>query len=121
MARKGGRHRAPRAASRFTTPEAFVAAETYVRSTPEYRAAREAALFDPVYQRGSFEIVVPINDALGRDMLSAVEGVTRIGPRSAAEPLAAMSFDGGLVIARFRIAADGEPRLITMLPVGRSK
>ena len=117
----GGRHRAPRAASRFTTPEAFVAAETYVRSTPEYRAAREAALFDPVYQRGSFEIVVPINDALGRDMLSAVEGVTRIGPRSAAEPLAAMSFDGGLVIARFRIAADGEPRLITMLPVGRSK
>lgn len=29
---KGGRHRAPRAASRFTTPEAFVAAETYVRS-----------------------------------------------------------------------------------------
>ena len=92
----GGRHRAPRAASRFTTPEAFVAAETYVRSTPEYRAAREAALFDPVYQRGSFEIVVPINDALGRDMLSAVEGVTRIGPRSAAEPLAAMSFDGGM-------------------------
>ena len=48
----GGRHRAPNAASRFTTPEAFVAAENYVRSSPEYRAAREAALFDPAFREG---------------------------------------------------------------------
>lgn len=115
----GGRHRAPRAASRFTTPEAFVAAETYVRSTPEYRAARHAALFDPAYQRGSFEVAVRIEDALGRNLLASVEGVIRVGPRSGPEPLAAMDFDGGLVIARFRLAADGEPHLVTMLPVGR--
>ena len=115
----GGRHRAPRAASRFTTPEAFVAAETYVRSTPEYRAARDAALFDSAYQRGSFEIAVPIVDALGRDMMYAVEGVIRIGPRNGPDPLVAMNFDDGLVIAQFRIAADGEPQLITMFPVGR--
>ncbi len=115
----GGRHRAPRAASRFTTPEAFVAAETYVRSTPEYRAARHAALFDPAYQRGSFEVAVRIEDALGRNLLASVEGVIRIGHRGGPEPLAAMDFDGGLVIARFRIAADGEPQLVTMLPVGR--
>lgn len=43
----------------------------------------------------------------------------RIGHRSGPVPLAAMDFDGGLVIARFRIAADGEPQLVTMLPVGR--
>jgi SPP1 gp7 family putative phage head morphogenesis protein len=115
----GGRHRAPRAASRFTTPEAFVAAETYVRSTPVYRAARDAALFDPAYQRGSFEVAVRIEDALGRNLLASVEGVIRVGPRSGPEPLAAMDFDGGLVIARFRLAADGEPHLVTMLPVGR--
>lgn len=115
----GGRHRAPRAASRFTAPEAFVAAETYVRSTPVYRAARDAALFDPAYQRGSFEVAVRIEDALGRNLLASVEGVIRVGPRSGPEPLAAMDFDGGLVIARFRLAADGEPHLVTMLPVGR--
>lgn len=33
--------------------------------------------------------------------------------------VAEMNFEGGLVIARFRIAADGEPRLITMFPIGR--
>jgi SPP1 gp7 family putative phage head morphogenesis protein len=115
----GGRHRAPRAASRFTSPEAFVAAENYVRSTPEYSAARDAALFDPAYQRGAFEVVVRIEDALGLNLLTSVEGVIRIGHRGGPEPLAAMDFHGGLVIARFRIAADGEPQLVTMLPVGR--
>ena len=115
----GGRHRAPSAASRFTTPEAFVAAETYVRSTPAYRSARDAAVFYPAYQRGFFEVAIPIEDALGRNLLAEVEGVVRTGPRSSIVPLGTVNFDGGLVIARFRIAADGEPRLITMFPVGR--
>lgn len=115
----GGRHRAPRAASRFTTPEAYVAAEAFVRSSPDYRAARDAALFDSDYRDGYFEVALPIEDALGRNMLGAVEGVVRVGPRNGPEPIATMDFEGGLVIARFRIAANGEPRLITMLPVGR--
>ncbi|WP_426033151.1 hypothetical protein [Cypionkella sp. TWP1-2-1b2] len=116
---KGGRHRAPRAASRFTTPEAFVAAETYVRGTLDYRAARDAALYDPAYQRGSFEVAVRIEDALGRNLLSQVEGVVLTGPRSGMNPLGVMNFDGGIVVAQFRIAATGEPQLITMFPVGR--
>ncbi len=85
----------------------------------ERLAAREAALFDPVYRRGFFEVAIPIEDALGRDMMTAVEGVIRIGPRIGPNPLAAMNFDDGLVIAQFRVAGDGEPRLITMFPVGR--
>ena len=52
-------------------------------------------------------------------MMTAVEGVVRIGPRNGADPLAAMNFENGLVIAQFRIATDGEPELITMFPVGR--
>ena len=115
----GGRYRAPGAASRFTTPEAFVAAEGFVRHTPEYRAARDAAIFDPKFQRGYFEVAMPIADVLGRDLLSTVEGVVRVGPRSAPQGVVPMRFEGGLVIARFRIAADGEPRLIAMFPVGR--
>jgi hypothetical protein len=115
---KGGRHRAPNAASRFTTPEAFVAVETYVCSSPDYRAAREAALFDANYREGYFEVALPIEKVLGRNLLAEVEGVVRIGSRNGPNPLAAMNFDGGLVVAQFRIAADGEPRLITMFPVG---
>jgi hypothetical protein len=76
-------------------------------------------LFDPVYNRGFFEVALRIDDALGRDLLADVEGVVRVGPRSTPQGVASMNFDGGLVIARFRIAADGEPRLITMFPIGR--
>lgn len=115
----GGRHRAPGAASRFNTRESFAAAGTFIRSSGEYRAAREAALFDPDYRDGYFEVALPIEDVLGRDMLRSVEGVVRIGPRSAPQPLAAMNFDDGIVIAQFGIEADGEPRLVTMFPVGR--
>ena len=115
----GGRHRSPGGASRFTTPQSFIAAEGFVRHTPEYRAARDAALFDPVYRRGYYEVALPIEDVVGRDLLGDVEGVVRIGPRSAAQGVVPMSFEGGLVIARFRIAPDGEPLLITMFPVGR--
>lgn len=96
-----------------------MAAKTYVRSSPEYRAARDAAMFDPNYREGYFEVAIPIKDALGRDMMTAVEGIIRIGPRNCQDPLAAMNFEDGLVIASFRIAADGEPRPITMFPIGR--
>lgn len=115
----GRPHVAVSSASRFTTPEAFVAAESYVRRSPEYRAARDAALSDLDYRDGYFEVALPIEDVLGRDLLAAVEGVVRIGPRSNPQGVAEMNFEGGLVIARFRIAADGEPRLITMFPIGR--
>ena len=115
----GRPHVAVSSASRFTTPEAFVAAESYVRRSPDYRAARDAALSDLDYRDGYFEVALPIEDVLGRDLLAAVEGVVRIGPRSNPQGVAEMNFEGGLVIARFRIAADGEPRLITMFPIGR--
>ncbi|MCA3461658.1 MAG: hypothetical protein IOC92_13660, partial [Rhodobacter sp.] len=115
----GRPHVAVSSASRFTTPEVFVAAESYIRRSSGYRAARDAALFDTDYRDGYFEFALPIEDVLGRDLLAAVEGVVRIGPRGNPQGVAEMNFDGGLVIARFRIAADGEPRLITMFPVGR--
>jgi SPP1 gp7 family putative phage head morphogenesis protein len=118
--RETGRpHFAVSSASRFTTPEAFVAAESFIRRSPDYRAARDAALFDTSSRDGYFEVALPIEDVLGRDLLSAVEGVVRVGPRSQPQGVATLNFDGGLVIARYRIAADGEPRLITMFPVGR--
>lgn len=82
-------------------------------------APRDAALSDLDYRDGYFEVALPIEDVLGRDLLAAVEGVVRIGPRSNPQGVAEMNFEGGRVIARFRIAADEEPRLITMFPIGR--
>ncbi|MCA3458416.1 MAG: minor capsid protein [Rhodobacter sp.] len=41
----GRPHVAVSSASRFTTPEVFVAAESYIRRSSGYRAARDAALF----------------------------------------------------------------------------
>ena len=117
----GRPHFAASAASRFTTPEAFVVAEGFIRHTREYRAARDAALHVPAYRKGGFEIVLPIEDVIGRDFQSAIEGVVRVGPRSAAQGIVPMDFTDGLVVARFRIAADGEPALVTMFPVGRKK
>jgi SPP1 gp7 family putative phage head morphogenesis protein len=103
----GRPHFSAYAASRCTTPEAFVAAESFVRRSPDYRAARDAALFDPAYHRGYFEVALPIDDVLVRDLLTSVEGIVRIGPRRAPQGVATMDFEDGLVIAQFRIAADG--------------
>lgn len=90
-----------------------------MRSTPVYRAARDAASYDPDYQRGSFEVAVRIDDALGRNLLSQVEGVVLTGPRNGMNSLGVINFDDGIVIAQFRIATTGETQLITMFPVGR--
>lgn len=75
-------------------------------------------MFDPAYQRGAFEVVVGIEDALGLNLLTSVEGVIRISQHRRPEPLAAMDFDGGLIMARFRIAPDGEPRLSRCFRLG---
>jgi SPP1 gp7 family putative phage head morphogenesis protein len=106
------------AASRFTSPESFVAAENFVRQSPEYHAARETALHDLSGEGGYFEVALPIEDVLGRNLAGTVEGVLRLGSRSEPLGVTSINFDGGLVLARFQISVDGEPRLITMFPVG---
>lgn len=89
------------------------------RDTPEYRAARDTALYVVTGGGGYLEVALPIEDVLGRDLPFSVEGVVRLGSRSAPRGVAPVNFEGGPVVARFRIAVDVEPRLITMFPVGR--
>ncbi len=110
----GRPHRAPPIASRITSPEAFVAAERFVRRTPEYRAARDAAQFEPAYQRGSFLVVLPLEDALGPDYLRLVEGV-----RTAGGGAISADFDRGNLLAVFRHVPGSEPALVTMCPITR--
>jgi SPP1 gp7 family putative phage head morphogenesis protein len=110
----GRPHRPPPIATRITTPEAFVAAESYLRRTAEYRAARDAALFAPIYRRGGFSVVLSLDDALGPGYLRIVEGIKR-----ADGSIVDVDFEGGLLLAIFRLEPSGAPVLVTMYPVGR--
>jgi SPP1 gp7 family putative phage head morphogenesis protein len=110
----GRPHRPPPIATRITTPEAFVAAESYLRRTAAYRATRNAALFAPMYRRGSFSVVLSLDDALGPDYLQLVERVRRADGR-----IVDVDFEGGLLLAIVRLEPSGAPVLVTMYPVGR--
>lgn len=110
----GRPHRPPPIATRITTPEAFVAAESYLRRTAAYRAARDAAFFAPMYRRGSFSVILSLDDALGPDYLRLVEGVRRADGR-----IVDVDFEGGLLLAIFRLEPSDAPVLVTMYPVGR--
>lgn len=109
----GRRHNRPTIASRITSEASFVGADSIIRRSPEYHAAREAALFDPNFREGHFAVVLPIEDVLGRDYLSQVEGVRRV--KGSSLP-AQVDFQGGAVRAVYRINPDGEPDLITLFP-----
>lgn len=114
----GGRHGQVRVATRITSEADFVGAEAVMRRSPEYRAAREAALLDPRYRDGFFSVVLPIEDVLGSSYVQKVEGLRRLG--SARNPIGVenVNFEGGSVRATFELSIDGEPKLITLFPEG---
>lgn len=110
----GGRHVKPRVVSRITSPEVYVAAESVIRRSPEYRAALEAALHDPLYRQdrqGRFVVTLEIQDVLGAAYRRVTEGLRRVG-NSAVD----VDFEGGTVVAIFPVSPDGEPPLFTMYP-----
>lgn len=96
----------------------FVSTEAIMRRSPEYRAARDFALHDPYYNRSIFEVKLPIEDVLGKDYASKVEGLRRLGSRKNPQGVVKVDFDNGFVVAAFRLSSDGEPTLYTLYPVG---
>jgi hypothetical protein len=111
----GRRHRRPSVASRITSEASFVSADSVIRRSSEYRAAREVALFDQNSSDGYFSVRLPIEDVLGDEFLSQVEGVRRVRGTST---VAAVDFTGGSVRATYRLNPGGEPVLITLSPEG---
>jgi len=97
----------------------FVSIEAIMRRSPEYRAARDAALHDPNVDPPRFTVKMPIEDVLGRDYAFKVEGVRRIGRAKNPAGVANVNFDQGFVKAIFDLNPDGEPRLVTLYPEGR--
>ncbi len=96
----GGTHRRVPIATRIKTQFNFVAAEAHIRRSPEYHAGREAALHDPDNYDGRFEVSLPIEDVLGPDFRTKVEGVRRIMGTSSVE---GVEFSGGRVIAVYKL------------------
>ncbi|MBL4767173.1 MAG: hypothetical protein JKY94_05580 [Rhodobacteraceae bacterium] len=89
-----------------------------MRRSPEYQAAREAALHDLDFNDVKIEVILPIEDVLGRNYATKVEGVRRLGSVKNPTGTEVVDFDGGSVVAVFKLSLSGEPQLLTMYPIG---
>jgi len=114
----GKRHRKIRFATRIISKDDFVSAESAIRKSPEYRAARETALHGLGPKKTSFTVIVMIEDALGSLYASKVEDVRRLGSVKNSTGIENIDFDRGLVKAVFDLSVNGEPRLVTLFPIG---
>lgn len=116
----GRLHLAVRTATRITNETDFVAAETFIRRSAAYSFARDEAIARIGQRRITrFEVSLPIEDVLGSDFASSVEGVRRLGSVQNPSGVSPIDFGDGRVVAVFEIGLDGEPALITMYPLGR--
>lgn len=118
--RAGSLHVAPRTATRTTSETAYVAAESYIRRTVEYRDAREIAMSFVEVDRLRFEVDLPIRDVLGPDFALSVEGVRRLGSLRNPQGIQSIDFTNGFVRAVFELVPHGEPRLVTLFPIGEN-
>jgi hypothetical protein len=116
----GRLHLPVRTATRIINETDFVAAETFIRRSAAYSFARDEAIARIGQRRITrFEVSLPIEDVLGPDFASSVEGVRRLGSAQNPSGVSPIDFGGGRVVAVFEIGLDGEPALVTMYPLGR--
>lgn len=118
----GGTHNFVRTATRITSEADFVAAESFIRRSPEYSAARDEAM-SRIRQRNrtTFDVSLPIEDVLGPSFSNSVEGVRRLGSVKNSTGVELVDFEGGHVTAIFELSPSGEPSLVTLFPSGAKK
>ena len=132
-------HAPTRNASRIIEREDYVAAEAFVRRSPDYDQARNLALewlTDPSRGRlmqqvgnieingeGRFSVRLPIDDVLGADSVQRVEGVARVGSAKNPQGFVDIDFENGSIVAvyEFPRGLNGEllatePALVTLFP-----
>jgi hypothetical protein len=132
-------HTPTRNASRIIDREDYVAAEAFVRRSPDYDQARNLALewlTDPSRGRrmqqvgnieidgeGRFSVRLPIDDVLGAASVQRFEGVARVGSAKNQQGYVGIDFENGFIIAVYRFPRDrngelvaGEPGLVTLFP-----
>lgn len=132
-------HPPTRNASRIIEREDYVAAEAFVRRSPDYDQARNLALewlTDPsrddqmrqvgnieINGDGRFSVRLPIDDVLGADFAQRVEGVARVGSAKNPQHHVDIDFENGSIVAvyEFPRGLNGEllatePALVTLFP-----
>jgi len=132
-------HPPTRYASRIIEREDYVAAEAFMRRSPDYDQARDLALewlTDPSRGRrmqqvgnieingeGRFSVKLPIDDVLGSDAALRVEGVARVGSVKNPQDHVDVDFENGSIVAVYEFPRDlnggfmaGEPALVTLFP-----
>jgi hypothetical protein len=111
--RIGKNHRPPkREAIRFKTPQDLIAAEKAIRGSNDFQNKLNAARAngDKLFTVDKF----PLDQALGPNYLSKVEGIGWIDPENKLLGTRPTNFTSGSVIAIFKIGANGEIKLHTM-------
>lgn len=111
----GKRHNAPKTeATRFKTPQDFIAAEKAIRGSNDFQNELNAAR---AIGNDSFTVEkFPLAQALGPNYLSKVEGVGWIDPKNQTLGTRPTNFTGGSVMAMFKIDANGKIKLHTIYP-----
>lgn len=114
-------HFAPRTATSFTSVDAFVRSDQYIRSTQQYRDLRDATVVNGPENafRGDQKFVVeaPLEEVLGPDYLDHTRGQTRVGSTKNPQGSVPTDLTDGSVRAVFKLDSGSEPRLITLHPV----
>ena len=116
--RTGRFHIVPRTASRITSEADYVAAESYIRRTVEFRDARDFARTLVGVERPRFEVILPIEEVMGPDFAASVEGIRRLGSVRNPQGIQPVDFANGSVHATFELVPVGGPHLVTLFPVG---
>lgn len=109
----GKTHRPPkREATRFKTPQDFIAAEKAIRGSTDFQNKLNATL---AIGKDSFKVEnFPLAQALGPNYLSKLEGLGWINPKNKALGTRPTNFTDGTVTAIFKIGDNGEIKLHTM-------
>jgi hypothetical protein len=116
----GGQHHYGRDATKFTSDEALVAAESFARSTQSFRDQENA---NKTSGETRIHIVEPLEKVFGPDYLDKVRGVRRGGTKAkpTGDPPGTMNptatdFTDGTLLALFRKGPDGDYLLTTAYP-----
>ncbi|MHA7852316.1 phage minor head protein [Roseovarius sp.] len=132
-------HTPTRYASRTIDREDYVAAEAFVRRSPDYDQARDLALewlTDPsrddrmqqvgnieINGEGRFSVRLPLDDVLGSNSVQRVEGVARVGSAKNPQDYVDLDFENGSIVAVYEFPRGlhgellaTEPALVKLFP-----
>jgi hypothetical protein len=107
----GRPHVAPRQATRMNTPEDYIRAEEYIRSSPEFRNETANRPLDPFVK-----LSVGLEDIYGPRYRDHVFGRTRIGSKKHPTGVVDTDFTDGMMIALYGRDAGGGWVLHTLFP-----